>query len=52
MDTKQKKKIIRDYLQSDKATPIEKDTIKLLWGRIPKPYGIKFYKAHIVIDFD
>ncbi len=52
MDCKQKKQQILDYLNSDKATQIEKDSIKVLWGRLPPPYGIKIYKKTTCISFN
>jgi len=29
-----------------------RDSVKLLWARKPKPYGIKVYKEKIVMEFD
>ena len=52
MDCKQKKQQILDYLISDKATQIEKDSIKVLWGRRPPPYGIKVYNKQTYISFN
>lgn len=28
------------------------DSVKLLWARKPKPYGIKVYKERIIMIFD
>lgn len=52
MDCKAKKNEILNYLNSDKATQIEKDSIKVLWSRRPAPYGIKIYKQKNTIKFE
>lgn len=52
MDCKKKKDEILNYLNSDKATQIEKDSIKVLWCRRPPPYGIKIYYQKNTIKFE
>ena len=52
MDSKEKKQEILDYLNSARATQIEKDSIKVSWARRPKPYGIKVYKQQTCITFE
>ena len=52
MDCKQKKQQILDYLNSKQSSQIEKDSIKVLWGRRPAPYGIKIYKKSTCISFN
>ena len=52
MDSKQKKQEIINYLLSERSSQIEKDTIKVLWGRIPPPYGVKVYTKQTTINFN
>lgn len=52
MDYKKKKGLLKEYLESKKSTEREKDCIKLLWDRRPKPYGFKIYKEQITIYFN
>lgn len=51
-DYKQKKLEIKQYFESKICSEREKDCIKYLWGRKPKPYGFKKYHEIIVIHFD
>lgn len=40
------------YYLSKVQTDRQKDCIKFLWGRKPKPYGFKLYKETTTIYFD
>ena len=47
------KVIKKELLENLKREPERiRDSVKLLWARKPKPFGIKIYKESILITFD
>jgi len=47
------KSIKKQLLENLKREPERvRDSVKLLWARKPKPYGIKIYKEKIIMVFD
>lgn len=47
------KVIKKKLLENLKREPERiRDSIKLLWARKPKPYGIKIYKETIIMRFN
>ena len=49
---KEKKESIKSYIESGKCSNRDRLCIKYLWGRRPKPYGVKFHRETVVIDFN
>ena len=45
--------IKKELLEKLKREPERvRDSVKLLWARKPKPFGIKIYKESILVTFD
>ena len=47
------KNIKKQIIENLKREPERvRDSVKLLWARKPKPFGIKIYREPILITFD
>ncbi len=49
-DHKSIKKLLLENLKREPERV--RDSVKLLWARKPKPFGIKIYKEQIVMKFE
>lgn len=49
-DHKTIKKLLLENLKREPERV--RDSVKLLWARKPKPFGIKIYKEQILMTFD